>query len=76
MNAQTHAVDRDDIQGLLRSGYGHHTEACFLLLRISDLQAARTWLRAAPVTSVAQSERSAGPLPGPATAPVYERERY
>ena len=38
MNAQTHAVDRDDIQGLLRSGYGHHTEACFLLLRISDLQ--------------------------------------
>jgi deferrochelatase/peroxidase EfeB len=63
MNAQTHAVDRDDIQGLLRSGYGHHTEACFLLLRISDLEAARTWLRGAPVTSAAQSERSAGPLP-------------
>lgn len=65
MNAQmqTHAVDRDDIQGLLRSGYGHHTEACFLLLRIKNLAAARTWLLGAPVTSVAMSERSSGPLP-------------
>ena len=57
---QTHAVDRDDIQGLLRSGYGHHTEACFLLLRIKDREAARTWLRAAPVTSAAASERPSG----------------
>jgi deferrochelatase/peroxidase EfeB len=63
MSAQMHTVDRNDIQGLLRTGYGHHTEACFLLLRISDREAARTWLRGAPVTSAAQSERSAGPLP-------------
>jgi len=57
---QTHAVDRDDIQGLLRSGYGHHTEACFLLLRIKDREAARAWLLAAPVTSAAVSERPSG----------------
>ena len=54
---KTTAVDRDDIQGLLRSGYGHHTEACFLLLRIKDRVAARAWLLAAPVTSAAVSER-------------------
>lgn len=62
MNTQmpTHAVEPDDIQGLLRSGYGHHTEACFLLLRIKDRDAARAWLAAAPVTSAAQSERRSG----------------
>src|SRR6185312_9373045 len=60
---QTHAVDRDDIQGLLRSGYGHHLEACFLLLRIRDREAARAWLVGAPVTSAAMVERPAGPLP-------------
>ena len=57
---QTHAADRDDIQGLLQSGYGHHTEACFLLLRIKDREAARTWLLTAPVTSAAMSERPCG----------------
>ena len=60
---QTHAVDRDDIQGLLRSGYGHHLEACFLLLRIRDREAARAWLVGAPVTSAAMVERPDGPLP-------------
>lgn len=58
-----HTVDRDDIQGLLRSGFGHHLEACFLLLRISDREAARAWLRNAPVTSAAMIERAAGSLP-------------
>ncbi|MEO7052121.1 MAG: hypothetical protein ABI128_10705 [Rhodanobacter sp.] len=57
---QMHAADRDDIQGLLRSGYGHHTEACFLLLRIKDREAARAWLLAAPVTSAAAFERPSG----------------
>lgn len=57
---QTHAADRDDIQGLLQSGYGHHTEACFLLLRIKDLEAARAWLLTAPVTSAAVSARPPG----------------
>ena len=57
---QTHAADRDDIQGLLQSGYGHHTEACFLLLRIKDLEAARAWLLTAPVTSAAVGARPPG----------------
>ena len=54
-------VDLDDIQGLVRFGYKHHTQACFLLLRIKDLEAARAWLAAAPVTSAATVE------PPPAT---------
>jgi deferrochelatase/peroxidase EfeB len=45
-------ADAPDIQGLLRSGYGSLTEACFLLLRVTDAQAARAWLAGAPVTTV------------------------
>jgi deferrochelatase/peroxidase EfeB len=41
-----------DIQGLLWSGYGSLTEACFLLLHVTDAAAARSWLAAAPVTTV------------------------
>jgi Dyp-type peroxidase family len=44
-------VDLDDMQGLLRFGYGRHTEACFLLLRVADRDAARHWLTNAPVAS-------------------------
>jgi Dyp-type peroxidase family len=35
----------DDIQGLVRSGYGRLDEAVFLLLRIIDAVAAKAWLR-------------------------------
>src|ERR1700726_2312014 len=49
----------DDIQGLVRFGHGHLTEAAFLLLRIENAAAARAWLAAAPVTSA----RDANPLP-------------
>jgi Dyp-type peroxidase family len=35
----------DDIQGLVRSGYGRLDEAVFLLLRIADTDAAKAWLR-------------------------------
>ena len=35
-----------DIQGLLRSGYGSLTEAAFLLLRITNLGEAKAWLGA------------------------------
>ena len=55
-------VELDDIQGLVRFGYKHHTQACFLLLRIKNLDAARAWLATAPVTSAATVE------PPPATA--------
>lgn len=72
MNAQTQsqAVDRDDIQGLLRTGYGRYPEACFLLLRITDREAARAWLASAPVTSVAMIERPSG-SGAPSTAKTY-----
>jgi deferrochelatase/peroxidase EfeB len=49
----------DDVQGLVRFGHGHLTEAAFLLLRIEDAAAARAWLAAAPVMSA----RDANPLP-------------
>jgi deferrochelatase/peroxidase EfeB len=44
-------VDLDDIQGLIRFGFKHHTEAAFLLLRVTDAAAARAWLAQAPVTT-------------------------
>src|SRR5215831_16940792 len=44
-------VEYDDIQGLVRFGYGALTEACYVLARIRNVDAARTWLRSAPVSS-------------------------
>jgi deferrochelatase/peroxidase EfeB len=44
-------VDLDDVQGIVRFGYKHHREACFLLLRVKDAAAACAWLTRAPVTS-------------------------
>ena len=54
-------AELDDVQGLLRFGYKHHTQACFVLLRVKDRAAARAWLAAAPVTSAVPAE------PPPAT---------
>lgn len=45
------AVDLADIQGLLRFGFKHHTEAVILLLRVKDPAAARRWLSEVEVTS-------------------------
>jgi len=42
-------VELDDIQGLVRFGYKHHTEASFLLLRVIDRDSARRWLATVPV---------------------------
>ena len=50
-------VELDDVQGLVRFGYRHLTEACFLLLRVRDPAAARTWLAQAPVTSALKTDR-------------------
>ena len=36
--------ERDDIQGLVVSGYGHLPLACYLLLEIKKPPAARAWL--------------------------------
>lgn len=45
------SIEYEDIQGLVRFGYKHLTQACFLLLRVRDAEAARAWLAIAPVTS-------------------------
>jgi deferrochelatase/peroxidase EfeB len=47
------AVELDDIQGLVRFAYKHHTEAVFLLLRVRDAGSARAWLAHAAVTNAA-----------------------
>jgi deferrochelatase/peroxidase EfeB len=44
-------ADTADMQGLLRFGFKRHTEAVFLLLRITDPAAARRWITALPVYS-------------------------
>lgn len=44
-------ADYDDMQGLLRFGYGRLTEACFLLLRVRDAASAGAWLETAPVAT-------------------------
>jgi Dyp-type peroxidase family len=61
MNTQgrTTAVELDDIQGLVRFAYKHHTEAIFLLLRVKNPAAARQWIAAAPVASAVTQK----PLP-------------
>jgi hypothetical protein len=52
----TRSVELDDIQGLVRFGYKHHTEAAFLLLRVKDREAARRWLASVPVSTAATAE--------------------
>jgi hypothetical protein len=46
-------VDFDDVQGLVRFGYGSLTEAVYVLARVRHLEAARTWLQSAPVSRAA-----------------------
>ena len=40
----------DDVQGLVRFGHGHLIDACYLMLRVMNAEAARAWLSTAPVT--------------------------
>ncbi len=44
-------LDFDDVQGLLRFGFGGMHRACFYIVRIRDVGAARSWLAAAHVTT-------------------------
>jgi len=66
------SVELDDIQGLVRFGYGHLSEACFLLLRVKDRDAARAWLAQVPVTSVAKVQRDLQRIPEADSHPVPE----
>ena len=47
------AVDFNDVQGIVRFGYRRLSEACYLLLKIRDAAAARSWLANAPVSTAA-----------------------
>ncbi len=44
-------IDYRDVQGMMRFGFGHLPEACFLLLRVSDAAAARSWLGTVSITT-------------------------
>jgi Dyp-type peroxidase family len=46
-------VELDDVQGLVRFGYGSLTDAVYVLARVRDLDAARAWLGSAPVSTAA-----------------------
>jgi deferrochelatase/peroxidase EfeB len=50
------AIDFGDLQGLVRFGHGRLTEACFLLLKVADREAAQRWLQNAPVTSALKTD--------------------
>jgi Dyp-type peroxidase family len=52
-------IDYSDVQGLVRYGYGHMKEACFLLLKVEKPMTACSWLAAAPVTSAAERTATA-----------------
>jgi Dyp-type peroxidase family len=55
-------IDYGDVQGLVRFGYKRMTEASYVLLRVKRADAARAWLRAAPITTAVTM------TPPPATA--------
>lgn len=44
-------VDYGEVQGLVRYGHAHMTEACFYLVKIRSAPAARAWLAHAPIMS-------------------------
>jgi deferrochelatase/peroxidase EfeB len=47
----------DDLQGLVRFGYGKLTSTCFLLLNIKDAAIAKQWLDAAPVSNAVKVDK-------------------
>jgi len=48
--------DYADVQGLVRFGYGHLTSASYALVRIKNADAAKAWLRSAPVTTAVEQK--------------------
>jgi len=49
-------IDYADVQGLVRFGYKRMTEASYVLARVKDAAAARSWLGSAPVTNAATQD--------------------
>ncbi len=68
--SQGRSVELDDMQGLVRFGYKHLTEACFFLLRVKDPAAARAWLAQAPITRAVKVD----PLPQTALQVAFTSE--
>jgi deferrochelatase/peroxidase EfeB len=52
----TAPIDFSQIQGLVRFGYGSLTEASFLLVTIRDAEAARSWMRFAPISNAIEQD--------------------
>ncbi|MFZ0964960.1 MAG: peroxidase [Terriglobia bacterium] len=63
-------VDYADVQGLVRFGYVKMTEAAYFLLKIKNPQAARAWLRNAPITTAVEMK----PPPRSAVQVAFSRE--
>ena len=63
-------MELDDVQGLVRFGYRHLTEACFLLLPRQGSGRRATWLARAPVTSAVEAD----PLPQTALHVAFTSE--
>jgi deferrochelatase/peroxidase EfeB len=68
--ARAARVELDDIQGLVRFAFKHHTEATFLLLRIKDPIAARAWIGGVSVTNAVTQN----PLPATALQLAFTYE--
>src|ERR1700739_4842610 len=63
-------VDYSDVQGLVRFGYAHMTEACYLLVNVRQAAAARQWLATAPITTAVR----VNPLPKTALQVAFSRQ--
>ena len=48
---KTSDFEFNDLQGLLRFGYGGLTDTCFMLLDVFNVDMAREWLSTAPISS-------------------------
>ena len=57
--AEANSFEFGDLQGIVRFAHGRLSETRFLLLDVIDAEAARGWLRSAPVTTA----ESASPMP-------------
>jgi Dyp-type peroxidase family len=67
-------VDYADVQGLVCFGYGSMTSASYALVGVKNVDAAKAWLRAAPITSaVVQKPRPKTALNIAVTAPGLEK---
>ena len=63
-------VDYRDVQGLVRFGHAHMTDACYFLVNVKQTAAARRWLATAPITTAVALD----PLPKTALQIAFTRQ--